>query len=183
MVRTLINGRLLASRLFKFISMFRTTHFQLAEIIIGQQAAVTGTGNRVPFPQQPQLQSGMTNDENGLPRKVYIKAVECFSSAGMTFSPLTQNMPVASPFDITNAVLTLTEGTSENKRFIPLPVLNRAFASAPAFVPGSAPQLFLLKNVWEIDFVSSYVMTLGVPPVQPFSYLFGFHYSYEPDLF
>ena len=164
--------------------MFRTTHFQLAEIIIGQQAPVTGIGNRVPFLQQPQLQSGMTNDPlTQMPRKVYVKAVEVFSSAGLTFSPLTQNMPVASPFDITNATLTLTEGTNENKKLIPLAVLNRAFVSGPAFVPGSAPQLFLLKNVWEIDFVSSYVMTLGVPPVQPFSYVFGFHYSYEPDLF
>jgi hypothetical protein len=158
--------------------MFRTTNFQLAEIIIGQSAAVTGTGQNTPFPQQPQLQSyfGESN------RKVYIKAVEVFSNSAVTFSPLTQNMAVASPFDITNAVLTLTEGQSENKRYIPLPILNRANPTAPTFATFPT-QLFLLKNVWQIDFTSSYVKTLGIPPVQPFSYLFGFHYSYEPDLY
>lgn len=156
--------------------MFRTTNFQLIEVVINAQNS-TGLMSKIPIPQQPQLQ---TPDKDG--KNVYIKAIETFSSTAYTVSPISPALPVASPFDMSNMILTLLEGTSENKKQMSFMMLNRIASQAVGAV-NPPIQLFLLKNVYTIDWTSSYVNTLTIPPVLPYSALIGVHYAYDPDLY
>lgn len=154
-----------------FTVMFLTKFFQLVELIVKP-----GSGNNsdIYFQQQPQLQSY----KEGGAQVVYIKAIETFSNSALTTSPLTTGSPVATPADLQNGVLTLVENGTENKKQIPLTLLNRVWPVGPSFEV-FPPQLFLLKDFWTVDWTKCYVTTVLAPPVTPFSYMFGVHYSYE----
>ncbi len=146
--------------------------FQLVELII--PATVTGYNQFTYFQQQPQLQSTSAN------QTVYVKAIETLSVQALTTSPLTSGSPVASEANIANGVLVLNIAGTLKFQNIPLAILNRVIQSPGAACPGVF-DLFQLRNVWEIDWTKSYVTTVGPPVNPPFSYIFGVHYSYEPD--
>lgn len=135
----------------------------------------TGINVDINFQQQPQLQS-----YNVAGQKVYIKAIQAFSNTSIATSPITTANPVASPGDLQNATLTLVEGDKEMRKRIPLTALNNSFGTGPSFVPPSQ-DLFKFRDLWELDWTKCYITLLSVPPSVPFSYLFGVHYSYEPD--
>ena len=146
----------------------------MVELII--PATVTGFGQFTYFQQQPQLQSTTGN------QTVYVKAIETFSVQALTTSPVTANSPVASEANIANAVLVLNIAGTLKFQNIPLAIMNRVIQSPGAACPG-VYDLFQLRNIWEIDWTKSYVTTVAPPIAAPFSYLFGVHYSYEPDQF
>ena len=152
----------------------KTPKFQLVELII--PAAVTGFGQFTYFQQQPQLQSTQGN------QTVFVKAIETFSVQAIPFSPLTASSPVASEANIANGVLVINIAGTLEFQNIPLAILNRVIQSPGAACPG-VYDLFQLRNCWEIDWTKSYVTTVSPPIGAPFSYLFGVHYSYEPDQF
>jgi hypothetical protein len=152
----------------------KTPMFQLVELII--PATVTGFNQTTYFQQQPQLQS-ITGS-----RTVYIKAIDVITNQALAFSPLTSGSPVASPADIQNGVLVLNIAGTLMFQNIPLALMNRVIQSPGAACP-SVYDLFQLKNIWEVDWTKSYVTTVNAPTDNPFSYLFGIHYSYEPDEF
>ncbi len=144
----------------------------MVELII--PATVVGFNQFTYFQQQPQLQSTSAN------QTVYIKAIETFSVQALTTSPLTGGSPVASEANIANGVLVLNIAGTLKFQNIPLAILNRIIQSPGAACPGVF-DLFQLRNVWEVDWTKSYVTTVNAPVGAPFSYLFGVHYSYEPD--
>lgn len=144
----------------------------MVELIIG--TAVAGFNQTTYFQQQPQLQS-ITGS-----RTVFIKAVETYSNQALSFSPITSGSPVASAADLQNAVLTLNIAGTLKFQMIPLANLNRIIQSPGQACPG-VYDLFQLRNTWEVDWTKSYVTTVSGPTDAPFSYLFGVHYSYEPD--
>lgn len=148
--------------------------FQIVELII--PATVVTPNQFTYFQQQPQLQSVMGN------QTVYVKAIETFSVQALTTSPITSNSPVASEANIANGVLVLNIAGTLKFQMIPLAILNRVIQSPGAACP-SVYDLFQLRNTWEIDWTKSYVTTVAAPIAPPFSYLFGVHYSYEPDQF
>jgi hypothetical protein len=158
------------------IVMFLVDKFQLVELIVG--TGVTGNNQDVAFQQQTQLQS------TGLQgQKVYIEAIETYSSTALAVSPLTSGNPIASPADIANATLTLVEASDkEVKKDIPLANLNRTWATAGAFVPPYQP-LFTFFDTWAISWTKCYVTLVATAPVRPFSYLFGVYYSYQKRQF
>jgi hypothetical protein len=151
----------------------KTPMFQLVELII--PATVVGFNQFTYFQQQPQLQS---TDQN---QTVYIKAIETFSVQAVSTSPLTAGSPVASEPNIANGVLVLNIAGTLKFQNIPLSILNRVIQSPGAACPGVF-DLFQLKNIYKVDWTKSYVTTVNVPIAAPFSYLFGVHYSYEPDM-
>lgn len=144
----------------------------MVELII--PATVTGFNQATYFNQQPQLQSTSAN------QTVYVKAIETFSVQALTTSPLTSGSPVASEVNIQNGVLVLNIAGTLKFQNIPLAILNRVIQSPGAACP-SVFDLFQLRNIWEIDWTKSYVTTVAAPTNPPFSYLFGVHYSYDPD--
>ncbi len=152
---------------------FKSDKFQLVELIIG--AGVTSNNTDVNFQTQAQLQSfGLTG------QKVYIEAIETFSSAAMPFSSLTGGNPVATPADIINATLTLVEDSDkETRKGMPLAMLNRTWPVATTFVP-PAQLLYQMRNCFAVSWTKSYVTIITAPPVVPFSYMFGVHYTYDP---
>lgn len=148
--------------------------FQLVELII--PATVVGFNQTTYFQQQPQLQSTQGN------QTVYVKGIDVLSNQALTTSPLTANSPVAAPGDIQNGVLVLNIAGTLKFQNIPLALMNRVTQSPGAACP-AVYDLFQLRNIWEIDWTKSYVVTVAPPAALPFSYLFGIHYSYEPDQF
>lgn len=154
---------------------FLSDKFQLVELVIG--ATITSNNQDVNFQQQPQLQSfGLTG------QKVYIEAIEVFSSEVMPFSPYTGGNPVATPAAIQNATLTLVEDSDkETRKDLPLPMLNRTWPSAGSFVPPQQ-ELYLLKNCFAVSWTKCYVTLITAPVATPFSYMFGVHYTYNPPV-
>lgn len=152
----------------------KTPMFQLVELII--PATVVGFNQFTYFNQQPQLQSISGS------QTVYIKGLEVFSNQALTTSPLTAASPVAAPADIANGVLVLNIAGTLKFQNLPLAILNRVIQSPGVACP-SVYDLFQLRNIWEVDWTKSYVTTVAPPTSLPFSYIFGVHYSYEPDQF
>ena len=153
----------------------KTPMFQLIELII--PATVTGFNQFTYFQQQPQLQSTTGN------QTVYIKGIDILSNQALSFSPLTAGSPVAAPADLANAVLVLNIAGTLKFQNIPLSLMNRVIQS-PGAACSSVYDLFQLWNIWEVDWTKSYVTTVSPPAgTLPFSYIFGIHYSYEPDQF
>jgi hypothetical protein len=146
--------------------MLLTKNFQLVELVIPANAGANRDFN---FQSQPQLQSVMGD------KTVFVKAVETFNNECLTLSPLTATNPVASAAELQIAVLTLNEAGTENKKQIPLGLLNRVWDTAPF-----TWQPFIFKDVWQIDWTKSYVTLVDAGPAQQFSFLFGVHYDYEP---
>lgn len=160
----------------------RIDNFQMVELIVG--AGVTSNNTDIYFQQQPQLQS--FNIPN---QQVFINAIETYSDVALTNSPLTTSNPVATIADIQNATLTIVEGTSENKKMIPLARLCNTFALVPDGGGGTAnvaPPFqfpFQFINLHTVDWTKCYVTVVQTPAQAPFSYLFGVYYSYEPNLY
>lgn len=152
----------------------KTPKFQIVELII--PATVTTGNQNTYFQQQPQLQSTTGN------QTIYIKAIETFSVQALTTSPVTASSPVASEANIANGVLVINVAGTLEFQMIPLAILNRIIQSPGAACPG-VYDLFQCRNLFKVDWTKSYVTTVGVPIAPPFSYLFGVHYSYEPDQF
>jgi hypothetical protein len=150
----------------------KTPRFQLVELII--PATVVGNNNFNYFQQQPQLQSVIGN------QTVYVKAIETFSVQAIPTSPITTGSPVASEVNLANGVLVLNIAGTLEFQNIPLAILNRVIQSPGAACPGVF-DLFQLRNCYQVDWTKSYVTTVAAPTNPPFSYLFGVHYSYEPD--
>lgn len=148
--------------------------FQLVELII--PATATGFNQFTYFQQQPQLQSTEQN------QTVYIKAIETFSVQALTTSPITSGSPVASEVNIANGVLVLNIAGTLKFQGIPLAILNRVIQSPGTACPGVF-DLFQLKSTFRVDWTKSYVTTVGPPIAPPFSYLFGVHYSYDPEAY
>lgn len=146
----------------------------MVELII--PATATGPNLQTYFQQQPQLQSTSGN------QTVYIKAIETFSDQALTTSPITSASPVATPAALQNAMLVLNIAGTLKFQFIPLAIMNRVIQSPAAACPGVF-DLFQFRRTWEVDWTKSYVQTLAAPTAPPFSYLFGVHYSYDPDEF
>jgi hypothetical protein len=151
--------------------MFRTKRFELVELIIA--ATVAGQNTQVFFQNQPQLQS-ISGDQT-----VYVKCVEVFDVLDIAKSPFTSGNNVATVADLQNATLTLVNDAQETLRRIPLAILHRSFNSTAS---PAVYQQFLLKNVFKVDWTKSYVTLVATPAALPFSYLFGVHYDYEPDM-
>lgn len=153
--------------------MFRTKMFQLVEVVIG--AAVVSANAQVLIPNQPQLQTVQGD------KQVFVKGIETFTNQAVPVSPLTTANPVATPAQLKNAVLTLVVKGTENLKQIPLAILNRTFAdqtTAANYAPYTW-QLFLLKDIYEVDWSKSYITLVAAPSGQPYSYLLGVHYDYE----
>lgn len=152
--------------------MFRTKRFQLIELIV--PATVTAANSNVMFGNQPQLQSILGDN-------VYVKAIEVFSDRALAASPLSTGTTVANSAAIRNATLTLLIKGEESMQKIPLTMLSRIFTdTGGTFVP-NVYQLFLLKNIFEVDWTKSYLTLVAAPAAPPLSYLFGIHYDYDPD--
>lgn len=147
-----------------------TRRFQLVENIVNVQQA----NAQIYFQNQPLLQS-ITGGQ-----RVYIRAIETYSTNALTKSPLTSGSNVASPTDIKNAVLVLSVLGTESLRMIPLSDLNRTWADAANYTP-FVIQPFCLVDMWGIDWTKSYVITVAAAASVPFSYLFGVHYEYSTD--
>lgn len=150
----------------------KTPNFQIVELVI--PTTIVGANNSIYFQQQPQLQS---TDGHQI---VYIKAIETYSDQAVTNSPITTNNPVASADNIKNAVLVLNLGGTLRYQMIPLASMNRILQSPGAACPGVI-DLFMLRNAFNVDWTKSYVTCVQQPINPPFSFLFGVHYSYEPD--
>lgn len=144
----------------------------MVELII--PATVAGFNQTTYFQQQPQLQSTTAN------QTVYVKAIDVITNQGLTYSPLTSGSPVAGPDEIKNAVLVLNISGTLKFQNIPLALMNRVIQSPGEACPGVI-DLFQFKDLWQVDWTKSYVVTVGPPIAPPFSYLFGVHYGYEPD--
>ena len=129
------------------------------------------------FQSQPQLQSVSGG------QRVFVRAIETYSTNALALSPLTAGNAVAAPAAIVNAVLTLSVLGTESLRQIPLAVLNRVWtdpAGGAAYTPFVIQPFFLL-NMFGIDWTKSYVTTIGAAAGTPFSYLFGVYYEYSTD--
>ena len=157
--------------------MFKTPKFQLVELIVPTTAV--SNIQTIYFQSQPQLQS--VSGDN----RVYIKAIEVFTSEQLIKSPLTAGNPVALPIDIANAVLTLSVNGSLDFQFVPLARLVNV-QSNTAGSNTTNGHLWLLEDVYKIDWSKSYVQTIiqpgtGGTTVPPYSYFFGVHYGYLPS--
>lgn len=153
-------------------SDFQTDKFQQVELIVNN---INGNNQPIYFQQQPQLQGFNLSGQ-----RVYIQAIETYSSTALTNSPITTNNPVATFDQLQNAVLTIVEGTKENRKQIPLTELNRVWPTAGSFVPFPIP-LFQFTNLFAVSWTKCYVTCVQQPGNQPFSFLFGVHYSYNPS--
>lgn len=154
--------------------MFKSTYFQLVELVI--PATVTGNLQDTYFQQQPQLQS-ITGD-----KKIFIKAIEAYTSQDILQSPLTPGTTVANATDLANALITFREVGTDLKKQIPLVRLRNTFNGA---TPSNYHQ-WLFNNTYQIDWTQSRITTILAPGTggttgAPLSYLIGVHYSYSPD--
>jgi hypothetical protein len=152
---------------------FKAKNEQLIELVIG--ASVVSANAQVFFQNQPQLQS-ITND-----KKVYITAIETFSSEMMSGSPLTSGNAVASPAAILNATLSLNVAGTLSFNYMPLSTLVRVWTQA-----GTTPHtwdLHKFDSLYQVDWTKSYVTLINAPAATPFSYLFNVYYCYDhPDV-
>lgn len=153
--------------------MFKSKYFQFVELII-PGTVTTGNIDTV-FQQQPQLQS-ITGD-----KKIYVKAIEAYTSSDVLQSPLSGTVGPNST-DLANAVLTFRIKGTDLIKQIPLSRLRPLTSGSP-----SNYNQWLMKNNYEIDWTNSRVTTLiqpgtGGTTAPVFAYLFGVHYDYEPDV-
>lgn len=146
----------------------------MVELIVG--AGVTAM-NPIYFQNQPQLQSVLGDKE------VWIEAIETFSNQAILSSPLTAGNAVATPRDIRNGVLVINVAGTDMYRYIPLAVLNRVLpdGTTAANVAPSVFDLFLLADLYKVDWTKSYVQVTTTPSALPFSYLFGVYYYFFPS--
>ena len=147
----------------------KTTKYQLVEL---QVPAAAGAGSRIYFQDQPQLRS-----QSG--QMVTIESIETIADNGLALSPLS-TLAVATAADIQNGVLVLNVGGYEDLQYIPLAVINRVLTDPAAYVPGVF-DLFLLNDIYKLDWTKSYVQ-LQAAPSGNIAYLFGVRYSTNQGL-
>lgn len=152
---------------------FKTTRFQLVELVIG--AAISGNNSDIYFQNQPQLQSISGG------RQIFIEAIETYANTDLAVSPITSGNPVANAAAIANATLTLSVDTNLSFKQIPLVTLHRAQSETGGVTAPFTRQLFRLNEIWQVDWTKSYITCSAAPVGAPFSYLLGVHYRYSTD--
>lgn len=114
-------------------------------------------------------------------QRVIIEAIETYSIASLTNSPLTSSNPVAAAADITKAVLTLRYGSFEGTSQLPLASLCRITPNTGASYSPAVWQLPLFRDMTKIDWTKSYVtLVANATTVTAFSFVFGVYYDYLP---
>lgn len=141
----------------------KTTKYQLVEL---QVPAAATAGQRIFFQDQPQLRS-----QSGT--QVFIESIETFGRVALALSPFSA-LPVAVAADIANAILVLNIAGYEDLQGVPLAVLNRVNPNA-AIYQASVQELFLLNDLYRVDWTKSYVQ-LQAAPSGNIAYLFGVRY-------
>lgn len=152
---------------------FEAKRFQLVELVVG--TAVTGAQSKVNFQNQPQLQSISGT------RQVFVEAIETYTNEDLATSPLTNGSAVATPAQLQNAVITLSVDTNLNFDSIPLASLHRINRSNAGTSAPHVRDLFMVNQIWQIDWTKSFVTMPAAPAGQPYSYLFGVYYRYSTD--
>lgn len=150
---------------------FRTSLFQLVELVMGRTGGMPTAFHRTPFEQQPQLQSYVEQ------QTVYIHKIETYSADMMQLSPYS-GVPTASANQIQTCTLTLVTTGLERIRQLPIADLVNLQGTSTM----NSWQPFLTKELYSVDFGKSFVTnTTDLSGEDPFAFLFGFHYSYQPD--
>jgi len=154
---------------------FQTSHFELIEIIVGANGIAPGANATIPFKNQDQLQTYLGG------KTVYIKAVETYSDQVFATSPISSGVAVATVADMANAAVTFTIKGKKLIDGVPMSRFNLMWAdTGAAFVPYTFNP-FCLRDVFEVDWTKSFVQVIAAPVAVPFSYLFGIHYSDQPN--
>ncbi|SRR6266436_7506430 len=143
--------------------------FTLVEVII--PASVTGNLLQTKFNFEAELFSGKKDI-------VYVQGVEVYSADSVVSSPLTAGMPVATAADIINGLVSLSAQNDVSIDKLPLSKLSDIFVPLGATPYSEGP--WAIKNFDTIDWTKCFITTITAPVVVPFSYLFGFYYSYSP---
>lgn len=151
--------------------LYRAKYSCLAEI---QIPAAAQAGKNFQFRSQQQLQT-VTGDQ-----RVIVEAMETYSSAALTRSPLTSTLPVAAAADILNATLTLQFGTFQGIAQYPLASLCRIIPNPNSYTP-AVFDLTLFRDMYKIDWTKSYItLVQNAPTVTAFAYCFNVYYDYLP---
>lgn len=151
--------------------LYRAKYTCLAEI---QIPAAAQAGKTFTFKSQQQLQTVMGD------QRVIVEAMETYSSAALTRSPITSTNPVAAAADILNAVLTLQFGTFQGVAQFPLASLCRIIPNPNSYTP-AVYELTLFREMYKIDWTKSYITLVNTAPtVTAFSYVFNVFYDYLP---
>ncbi len=151
--------------------MYRAKYTCLAEIKIPANGQANKNFN---FESQQQLQTVMGD------QRVIVEAIEVYSNASLTKSPLTSTNPVAAAADIKNATLTLQFGTFQGVAQLPLASLCRVIPNPNSYTP-AVFDLFLFREMYKIDWTKSYITLVDTAPTATaFSYLFNVFYDYLP---
>lgn len=144
--------------------MNKTTKYQLVEL---QVPATGAAGQRFYFQDQPQLRS-----QQG--QMVIIESIETFSDQAVPNSPLSNN-PGPTVAQLTSAFLVLNVRGYEDVQLVPLAAINRVYADTGAgFVP-YVNDLFLLQDLYAVDWTKSYVQ-IAAAAGTAFAFLFGVRY-------
>lgn len=152
-------------------SFYKVDHTQMVELIV--PAGTAGFGTRIPFQNQPQLQT-ISND-----RQIWLKAIMAFSNDTIAGSPITSQSPAASAADILNAVLVLKSLGEDRYNQVPLSRLCNV--QSVSLTPWNL-EPFRFRNALNVDWQKSYIQILTPPAgVLPYSYLFSVDYQYTPD--
>lgn len=148
----------------------------LIEVII--PATVTGSLQKTKFQFEGQLFS--TGKKGKGP--VYIKGMEAYSNELITSSPFTGGVPVASPTDIVNGLVTLSAQNDLVFDQVPIADMVRLRSGLTSTV-GSV-DLFRIDDWQDIDWTKCFITTIQAPlgPL-PFSYVFNVYYDYKPSDF
>jgi hypothetical protein len=157
--------------------MFKSKYSQLIELII--PATIVSNNQNIFFQNQPQLQS-ISDD-----RKIFVQAIETYSSAHLSGSPLTSGNAVATPADIINGVLTINVFGTELLNMIPLADMVSLVSDTGATftVRSDLKNPYMFRDLYQIDWTKTYVKIINAPAgVLPRSYLFKVHYCYDNDI-
>jgi len=151
--------------------MYRAKYSCLVEVLI----PANGQPNKnYQFQFQYQLQTIMGD------QRVIVEAMETYSDAALTKSPITTNSPVATAADIANATLTLQFGTFQGISQFPLASLNRILPDQSNYSPGVV-DLTMFREMYRIDWTKSFITLVDTAPTAtPFSYVFNMYYDYLP---
>lgn len=151
---------------------FRSKYFTAIEIKMPANALAN---KNYPFETQSQVQT-IIGDQ-----RVLIEAIEVYSIASLTNSPLTSTNPVAAAADITKAVLTLRYGSFEGMSQMPLASLCRMIPNTGASYSPAVWQMQQFRDMMKIDWTKSYVtLVANATTVSAFSFVFGVYYDYLP---
>lgn len=139
-------------------------------------AANATAGQTFPIPQQNLLQDIEGNEP------VYIRRIDAYCTTTISGIPNQIGLPVATPADLINAVLTLRVQATDQWHWLPLAIMNPYNSDAANYVP-SVQDPFLLADTTTIDWGQSYITLLeDAPTTSAFGYVFGVHFLYLRDM-